>query len=61
MGLSCRSSFCWLLVATVGALTAMPSDGATPSFADFDRRAQQGERLNVVFFGASLTWGANAS
>jgi lysophospholipase L1-like esterase len=39
----------------------MPSDGATPSFADFDRRAQQGERLNVVFFGASLTWGANAS
>ncbi|HUX02898.1 MAG: SGNH/GDSL hydrolase family protein [Phycisphaerae bacterium] len=61
MGLSCRSSFCWLWVATVGALTAMPSDGATPGFADFDRRAQQGERLNVVFFGASLTWGANAS
>ena len=61
MGLSCRSLFCWLLVATVGALTAMRSDGTTPSFADFDRRAQQGERLNVVFFGASLTWGANAS
>ncbi len=34
---------------------------ATPDFAAFDRRAQAGERLNVVFFGASLTWGANAS
>jgi len=32
-----------------------------PSFALFDRRARAGERLSVVFFGASLTWGANAS
>ena len=31
------------------------------SFADFDQRAHNGERLNVVFFGCSLTWGANAS
>lgn len=31
------------------------------SFADFDRRAQAGDPLSVVFFGASLTWGANAS
>ncbi len=31
------------------------------SFADFDRRARGGEPLNVVFFGGSLTWGANAS
>ncbi len=31
------------------------------SFATFDRRASAGERLNVVFFGCSLTWGANAS
>ncbi len=31
------------------------------SFAEFDRRATEGERLNVVFFGGSLTWGANAS
>lgn len=30
-------------------------------FADFDRRARAGERLNIVFFGCSLTWGANAS
>jgi lysophospholipase L1-like esterase len=34
---------------------------ATPGFAGFDRKAQAGEALNVVFFGASLTWGANAS
>ena len=37
---------------------AMAADGGFPAF---DRRAQAGERLNVVFFGASLTWGANAS
>ena len=30
-------------------------------FGIFDQRARAGERLNVVFFGASLTWGANAS
>src|SRR5258707_8493849 len=42
-------------------LSAPAATVATPSFADFDRRAKAGERLNVVFFGASLTWGANAS
>jgi lysophospholipase L1-like esterase len=31
------------------------------SFADFDARARSGEPLSVVFFGGSLTWGANAS
>jgi len=41
--------------------TALAGAAAEPSFADFDRRAQAGEPLNVVFFGASLTWGANAS
>ena len=34
---------------------------ATVDFGDFDRRAKSGQRLSVVFFGASLTWGANAS
>lgn len=34
---------------------------AQPSFPAFEKRAKAGERLNVVFFGASLTWGANAS
>jgi len=37
------------------------SMAATPSFPDFDKRATDGDRLNVVFFGASLTWGANAT
>lgn len=31
------------------------------SFAEFDRRAREGEMLSIVFFGGSLTWGANAS
>jgi len=37
------------------------SGAAAASFADLDRRARAGERLSVVFFGASLTWGANAT
>lgn len=32
-----------------------------PDFRVFDARARAGERLTVVFFGGSLTWGANAS
>jgi lysophospholipase L1-like esterase len=39
----------------------IPAGAASPSFADFEARAKAGERLNVVFFGASLTWGANAT
>lgn len=31
------------------------------SFAEFDQRGRAGEPLRVVFFGGSLTWGANAS
>lgn len=31
------------------------------SFFDFDRRARKGERLTIVFFGGSLTWGAQAT
>ena len=38
-----------------------PDLPATPRFAHFDMRARKGKRLNVVFFGASLTWGANAT
>src|SRR3978361_1092161 len=37
------------------------ADVRKPDFADFDRRARAGEHLNIVFFGASLTWGANAT
>ena len=48
--------FCVIATATLPAATA-----ASPGFADFDHRARSGERLSVVFFGASLTWGANAT
>jgi len=34
---------------------------ADPSFEAFDRRAKEGATLSVVFFGGSLTWGANSS
>ncbi len=50
-----------MLVCCLILMNAMTSHAGTPSFQDFDRRARNGERLNVVFFGASLTWGANAS
>ena len=49
------------VMIVVLAVTASAGFGATPSFGDFDRRARAGEKLNVVFFGASLTWGANAT
>ena len=43
------------------ASTALAAEANLGSFADFDAKAKAGGRLNVVFFGASLTWGANAS
>ncbi|MBA3684115.1 MAG: SGNH/GDSL hydrolase family protein [Planctomycetes bacterium] len=52
-------AFLSCLVVALAAAAAPAADGA--AFADFDRRAKAGERLNVVFFGASLTWGANAT
>ena len=42
-----------------GAMGGTDADGV--SFAKLDRRARDGERLSVVFFGGSLTWSANAS
>lgn len=45
-----------LMASTVLAVEAKPG-----SFAGFDARATAGEHLTVVFFGASLTWGANAT
>ncbi len=45
----------------MAALFGSPAIAGIPSFENFDARAKAGERLNVVFFGASLTWGANAS
>ncbi len=48
-------------VAALTLLLRAPLCHAQPSFAEFDKRARAGEHLNVVFFGASLTWGANAT
>jgi len=44
-------------------LAALARTDASPSasFAEFDRKAREGDPLSVVFFGGSLTWGANAS
>ena len=43
------------------ASTALAAETQRGSFAGFDARAKAGARLNVIFFGASLTWSANAS
>ena len=52
----------WAAVAAVVAVaTAVPAAAASPSFTAFDARARAGDRLTVVFHGASLTWGANAT
>ncbi len=53
-----------LLFATASIASAKSSiepRSPSASFSDFDRRARQGQHLSVVFFGASLTWGANSS
>lgn len=50
-----------IVCLTTAALLAHAAGAVEPSFQDFDRRAQAGEQLTVVFFGASLTWGANAT
>lgn len=55
----------WRFQTMAMALTMVVASGARAAdggdFAAFDARARAGERLSVVFFGASLTWGANAS
>lgn len=38
-----------------------PPRFTTTAFAELDRKGKAGGALNVVFFGGSLTWGANAS
>ncbi len=50
-----------LAVLVLGLLGVAAAAERPASFEEFDRRAKAGERLNVVFFGASLTWGANAT
>lgn len=40
---------------------SLPQESAMTGFAKLKAKADAGERLNVVFLGGSLTWGANAS
>ena len=54
-----HTTLTWMFMLML--LTCISKAGADTSFANFDARAQKGERLTVVFFGASLTWGANAT
>ena len=54
----------WMLFPLLAVIVLQSnalSMAATPSFEEFDRKARNGEPLSVVFFGGSLTWGANAS
>lgn len=48
-------------VLLILSLILMPRAYASLSFTDFDKRAQAGEELSVVFLGGSLTWGAQAT
>ncbi len=50
----------FFIVAFV-VLRQMTCLASLSGFADFDHKARAGKQMNVVFFGASLTWGANAS
>ena len=52
---------CFLLPFMIESLSHAESPPPTASFGSFDHRARAGEPLTVVFFGGSLTWGANAS
>lgn len=50
------------MAAVALALTLFsPLAPAAPDFAAFDAAATSGTNLTVAFFGASLTWGANAT
>jgi len=55
-----RSVLCgWL--GALFAVSLMAAAPVAPSCAQFEARAKAGDHLTVIFFGASLTWGANAS
>lgn len=47
--------------ALLGVMSCLHAEVEATGFAEFDQKARAGEKLTVVFFGASLTWGAVAS
>ena len=50
-----------LVCALLGGVSCLHAEVVPTGFAEFDQKARAGEKLTVVFFGASLTWGAVAS
>ncbi len=48
-------------VLTCSVVMSMSRAAESADFASFDRRAEAGETLSVVFLGGSLTWGAQAT
>lgn len=54
-----RILICLCILSFTGNITM--AQNQTASFDQFHQRALAGEKLNVVFLGGSLTWGANAS
>lgn len=52
---------CLTATALIGSPLLQAREVTAASFKDFDEKAKRGDRLTVVFFGCSLTWGANAS
>lgn len=54
--------FCFLPVYLFAmSLSVVFASSSKPDFSEFDRRAREGDVLNVVFLGGSLTWGAQAT
>lgn len=60
---SLRRLLClWLCAAGLAVAAAeSTAPASTSSFQEIEQKALAGEPLRVVFFGGSLTWGANAS
>ena len=56
-----QRAFSAIAATVLVASTVLAAEAQRGPFAGFDAKAKAGERLNVVFFGASLTWGANAT
>lgn len=56
-----RPTLFLILTFMYASLPGAPAASEPTSFERFDQRARAGERLSVVFFGGSLTWGAQAS
>lgn len=55
------ASICYFQINAFCVDDKMFNEKKPTSFEYFNRKAVNGEKLNVVFLGGSLTWGANSS